>query len=469
MAAEEFVVFYAWQSDSPSRDNRSFIEKSLDQGLKTLERSGSIESSPRLDKDTKDVPGLPDIANTILDKIRGADAFVADVSFVASTGADETGNSKLIPNPNVMIELGYALAELGWERIILVLNTASGLPDKLPFDLRNRRWPFVYEITKDSSEVTRAEAKKKLAGQLHDATEAIAKLPSRQKRGAVEQRLTALETMVASLSGNSAQDGILAQLISSLQGGATKAPEPSNDARKKCQQSRDSLIERVSNDKFHGIAFQQGMLIASIQPAFSPDSLPLFDPQYESLLNLSLRPLGASGWGPRTLGDRFVTYTDYGKPIHDAVTEIVVDGTVNAAGHDVLAIKPEYWEFMNKKAPENLIGIPSVAFEKQVIEAIAGYVKCLKALGTTGPWWVALAAINVRKSVLFVNQNLMFSGRPFEGDQMLLPIVEIPVEVDLENQQVVARALRPAFDYLWREHNFPRSLNYAETGDWVGQ
>jgi hypothetical protein len=94
MSADAFVVFYAWQSDSPQRHNRNFIEKSLEIGLKNLERSGTIELSPRLDKDTKGVPGIPDIASTILEKIRACDAFVADVSFIGVVGDSQ----KKVPN-----------------------------------------------------------------------------------------------------------------------------------------------------------------------------------------------------------------------------------------------------------------------------------------------------------------------------------------------------------------------------------
>src|SRR5690242_16355158 len=128
MLDEELTVFYAWQSDSPSRDNRNFIESALEQSFKNLHKSGKVQSSPRLDKDTKDIPGIPDIANTILDKIRVADVFVADVSFVGTCSPQE-GDCKLLPNPNVMLELGYALSELGWERIALVINTTTGSQD----------------------------------------------------------------------------------------------------------------------------------------------------------------------------------------------------------------------------------------------------------------------------------------------------------------------------------------------------
>ena len=151
MPTDEFTVFYAWQSDSSTRDNRNFIESAIEAALKTIQKTGSIQASPRLDKDTKNVTGIPDIANTILEKIRASDLIVADVSFIGKAGTGGQ-DDKLIPNPNVMIELGYALSELGWERIIIVLNTATGIPEDLPFDLKNRRWPFVYEVKPDTDE-----------------------------------------------------------------------------------------------------------------------------------------------------------------------------------------------------------------------------------------------------------------------------------------------------------------------------
>jgi hypothetical protein len=45
-----------------------------------------------------------------------------------------------VPNPNVLIELGYAIAILGWDRIIMLFNTNHGsFPNDLPFDLDRRR------------------------------------------------------------------------------------------------------------------------------------------------------------------------------------------------------------------------------------------------------------------------------------------------------------------------------------------
>jgi len=50
------------------------------------------------------------------------------------------------PNPNVPIELGYAVKTLGWERVICVVNGDYCNIEHLPFDIRNNR-ASVYPTT----------------------------------------------------------------------------------------------------------------------------------------------------------------------------------------------------------------------------------------------------------------------------------------------------------------------------------
>lgn len=38
------------------------------------------------------------------------------------------------PNPNVMIELGYAIKSLGWDRIILLYDKDFGEIEEIPFE-----------------------------------------------------------------------------------------------------------------------------------------------------------------------------------------------------------------------------------------------------------------------------------------------------------------------------------------------
>lgn len=129
-------IFYSWQSDLPNKDNRSFIQGCIDKVKKKHKDSIAIEA----DRDTKNRTGSPDIANTIFEKIDDCDLFIADISIINKPKCRLfRGKSRPTPNPNVLLELGYAASTLGWDRVICVYNTDYSEMDALPFDLRQHR------------------------------------------------------------------------------------------------------------------------------------------------------------------------------------------------------------------------------------------------------------------------------------------------------------------------------------------
>jgi len=130
----EIKIFYSWQSDLPNRTNRSFIETALKKAVKNIRDDDSISIEPVIDRDTAGVPGSPNIAETILKKIDECHIFVGDVSII-----NKGSTKRKTPNPNVMIEFGYALKKLSFARIVMVLNNAFGTPEELPFDLKMKR------------------------------------------------------------------------------------------------------------------------------------------------------------------------------------------------------------------------------------------------------------------------------------------------------------------------------------------
>ena len=155
-------IFYSWQSDSPQKTNRVFIRECLQQVLKKLSRGQEIDDTIRLDQDTAGIPGVPDIANVIFGKIREAGVFVADLTLCSKS---ESG--KRSPNPNVLIELGYAFSAISDARVVMVMNTAFGNAQELPFDLAHKRWPVRYSLS--ASEVENQEKKGEQRKQLTDA------------------------------------------------------------------------------------------------------------------------------------------------------------------------------------------------------------------------------------------------------------------------------------------------------------
>jgi hypothetical protein len=163
----DFTIFYAWQSDRPQNTHRYLIRDAAKEAVKRIGRDVDVEDSPRLDQDTKNVPGTPEIAGTIFRKIQESGAFIADLTFIGATNLHD-GDKKLLPNPNVLLELGYAARSIGWDRIICVMNTIYGPVEEQIFDLKQRRWPICYRLEGESPEDIQ-KARKYLSDELQNA------------------------------------------------------------------------------------------------------------------------------------------------------------------------------------------------------------------------------------------------------------------------------------------------------------
>jgi hypothetical protein len=161
-------IFWSWQSDRTGKVTRNVVHDALGRALLALGDELELAPSdrPELDHDTKNSPGMAAIADTIFDKIRQSAVFVGDVT---SVGKSEGGRD--LPNPNVLIELGWAWAHLSHENIILVANKYYGpkKPEQLPFDIRHRRAVVFYQLAKDADADTIEATTVKLSEDLREA------------------------------------------------------------------------------------------------------------------------------------------------------------------------------------------------------------------------------------------------------------------------------------------------------------
>ena len=137
-----FTIFYSWQSDRDARSCKNFIRIAADDAARRVGERLGVQVL--VDADTEGVSGTPPISDTILKKISASDLFLADMTFVGKTEQE-----KLLPNPNVMGEYGYALKANGFERILLCnehgLRTAGEAavrppPHASPCPIRPRGW-----------------------------------------------------------------------------------------------------------------------------------------------------------------------------------------------------------------------------------------------------------------------------------------------------------------------------------------
>jgi hypothetical protein len=114
-----------------------------------------------VDSDIQNVPGSPDLAATILDKIDSSGVVVADVTSVGKVVVSADDEKKLI-NSNVAIELGYALKAVADRNVLLVFNQHYGSHEELPFDLRHKGGSITFNLPPDSDSKRIAEERKKL-------------------------------------------------------------------------------------------------------------------------------------------------------------------------------------------------------------------------------------------------------------------------------------------------------------------
>ena len=184
MNDSQITIFYSWQSDLPGNETRNIIQDGIKDAVRLLRDTVEIEA----DRDTKGEYGSPDIAHTIFSKIDECDIFIADVTAVCKYDVtDKDGNVKIkyMPNPNVMLELGYATHVVGWENVICVLNSDYGAPEDMPFDIASRRLtPF---SLKDG--VTKGEAKRFIKGIIQETVENILENGKRVKLGFSDLRI----------------------------------------------------------------------------------------------------------------------------------------------------------------------------------------------------------------------------------------------------------------------------------------
>ncbi|WOF43283.1 hypothetical protein KNJ79_19615 [Sphingopyxis indica] len=166
-------IFYSWQSDTDNRIGRGFIQWALDRAIRAINADAAIDPADRdlkADRDTANVPGMPPLVDTIFDKIDNAVAFVSDLTHVAVRG-----NEQRSPNPNVLLEHGWALKSRGWRSLIGVMNTAMGHPEEhpLPFDLRHFKRPILFHCAPDATDEIRQAARLGLQRDLEAALRAI--------------------------------------------------------------------------------------------------------------------------------------------------------------------------------------------------------------------------------------------------------------------------------------------------------
>jgi len=161
----------------------------------------------------------------------------------------------------------------------------------------------------------------------------------------------------------------------------------------------------------------------------------------------NFQPMEAIGFASRFNFDGVVTYS-CPLPSHDYV-QVFRNGIVEVV--DVFLSPGERT-------------IPSLGYEKELLQYLPRYVKIQKNLGVEPPLFVMLSLLGVKDCIMPRTWSFE-EAHPVDRDSLVIP--EILVEsFDFD----AAHVMKDAFDAVWNAAGFPRSMNYDEkSGKWVGK
>jgi hypothetical protein len=402
-----FTVFYAWQSDCSNSTNRSLIERAVQDAINAIKADAALEASPRIDSDTKNVPGTPDIANTILAKIDDCGVFLADVTFTGKTRRRKGRTQKLAPNSNVLFELGYAVNAVGWDRIILIMNEEFGPPEEQFFDLRHRKFPIRYRVSEDDA--NKADARSKLTNN-------------------IKQRLLEI-----------------------IQSGVLKQQPKTETIQSRIAEDRKRFEDSLKNNSFHKLAGQKGIIAVSLIP-----EQPLtnsIDVHSDELAEL--RPIYAScGSFPEYRAHRLIQVENE----RESLVELTDSGVIKAANTSLLGRPVSEFEGSAGLGVTGLL-LPAVQ-EGAVVLAVQRYLKLLRTHSVECPIHVGISLLRMRGyKMLFPTHDQimrlgMETGRVLDQEDIVCDPIVVPPTAVIDGREDVRELLMSGFVTIWNEFGF---------------
>tara|TARA_R110000744_G_scaffold12647_3_gene37484 strand:- start:4826 stop:6541 length:1716 start_codon:yes stop_codon:yes gene_type:complete len=175
-----YKVFFAYQTDTDDKFNKGFIHQA---GLNAIQKLKDEGFDIEFDYGFNKTSGNPILINEMLKKNDEADLVLVDLTFTSSKSGFgvpkinlfghtiqkyKIEEDKFSPNPNVLLETGYAWSGKGQYRTLTVMNTAFGVRSELPVDLKSFRWPIDYHLN-EANYKDRKSVRKSLTEDLYKA------------------------------------------------------------------------------------------------------------------------------------------------------------------------------------------------------------------------------------------------------------------------------------------------------------
>lgn len=416
-------VFWSWQSDTPGKTVRHFVRDAIATAIDELKQPKGIEEPSErearealhLDHDRQGVSGSPDLALTILQKIDQAAVFIADVTPVSTIPAQRRSGKivrpeKRVMNPNVAIELGYALKALTDRNVLLVLNTWYGGREFLPFDLAHKSGPIIY----------------------HLAPNADKKMKDAQAASLTRTLIDALNPYVARATGTSVTPGFQETQPTLPAAAYFRA----NEALAILGEERDGDKTEYSYPDGRGFYLRLIPTAPRDRPFTKGDLFTAI--QHGGLFAMWRNPSGL--YKPNGYGAIVVEPESVNRPTITASTQVFPNGELWGFVRRLLTVGAEHRQIGGK------------AFEEIYRQTLRRYVDFMEnLLGIQPPYTVEAGAVGIKGFSIVTDANGLETYGPFHDDTFKVRLL-----LNAAKQQALDAALLRIFEEFFGATGYPR-------------
>lgn len=201
------------------------------------------------------------------------------------------------------------------------------------------------------------------------------------------------------------------------------------------------------------LARDLGLLFLHVIPLNAFASSIQVDLEKAYQLHASLRPMASMGYTPRYNFEGFLNHR--GGEQCFGYTQLFRNGAIEATKVRIAMKRDGH------------VIIPSVDFDRHILEVAPGYLSALHELEVPPPLIVTMTLTGTKGAQLGVSTEQFAFDPPPPIQHSVLELPEIVID-DYGTERDYQKALRPAFDALWNTAGFARSQHFDQNDVWVG-
>ncbi|MCG3220757.1 MAG: hypothetical protein H7641_05195 [Candidatus Heimdallarchaeota archaeon] len=211
-------------------------------------------------------------------------------------------------------------------------------------------------------------------------------------------------------------------------------------------------VREIANNRTPVKIFDTAKIILHILPESSINSDHKYDIEIVTRNPARLEPIKSIGVESSHTYDGFVTYTSDLTGLARTYVHLYKNGRIEAVECSLL--KP----IVDRKE------IPSIDFEKEIIEVIPKYVQVLQLLNIKPPFFMFLSLAGVKDYTMKLNKEILgATPTPIEEDEIKTEEIYVKEYWWFDD---APRLFKPAFDEIWNACGLFKSFNFDEDGNW---